>query len=154
MALRILDTKQLTKRTIRLMLEVTPTTAITIAKALRSQATGIPSIFTLENNTELLEVSQILISRMSAEQADYPGTLYEIWAKGKRRTHLGFKREPDIQLGKDYGRNFIEACVHFFTCVMICDGAYNPRKNTLSGYMLYGIKNEEVTSLKNNFSLS
>lgn len=135
--MRIIDTKQLTKRTMRLMLEVTPSTAIAIAKALRSQATGIPVVHTLEENVDLLEVTQTIISQISEEQAHYPGTLYEIWAKGKIRAHLGFKREPDMMIGKAFGRNFIDACIHYCCGIMISNGAYNTNNNTLGGYVLF-----------------
>lgn len=135
--MRILDTKQLQKKYIRLMMEVEPNDLFAIAKALRSQATGVPSVTTLEDNARLLELFQTVISRIEEEQADYRGQQYEIWARGKRRRSLAFKREPDMVIGKAYGKNFIDACHHFCTCVLYCDDAYNPRNNTLSGYILY-----------------
>jgi hypothetical protein len=112
--MRLLDTKQMTKRTVRLMLEVEPNDLFAIAKALRSQSTGVPVVTTLEDNVRLMEISQTIISRISEEQAHYPGHLYEIWAKGKRRAHLGWKREPDMMIGKEFGRSFLDACIHYW----------------------------------------
>jgi DNA-binding PadR family transcriptional regulator len=119
------------------MLEVTPTTALTIAKALRSQVTGVPVVFTLEDNIELLKTSKFIISRLDEEQTEDSDKLYEIWAKGRIRSHLFFKREKDILIGKEYGRNFLDACQHYFSNYMHSKEAYNPRKNTLSGHTLY-----------------
>lgn len=110
-----------------------------LAKALHYQANGTPKVFTLEDQQTLNNTAETIISRISEQDIDYTGRKYEIWAKGKRRVHLGFKREPDILLGHDYGRSFLEACIHYFTCVMFCDRAYNPTKNTISGYVLYGL---------------
>lgn len=125
------------KQTYRLMLEVTPSTMIAMAKALRSQATGVPVVHTLEEYVALSEVAQKIISRISEEQDAYPGKVYQIWAKGKRRSHLGFKREPDMFIGSAIGRNFLDSCIHFCTCICFTHGAYNPKDNTLGGYILY-----------------
>jgi hypothetical protein len=119
------------------MLEVEPNDLFTIAKALRSQATGVPVVHTLEDNVRLLEISQGITSRISEEQVEYPGKLYDIWAKGKVRAHLGFKREPDMMVGKAFGKSFLDACIYYCTCVMFTNGAYNPKNNTLGGYILY-----------------
>lgn len=137
--MRILDEE--IKKNIRLMLQVDTKEAIAIAKALRAQATGIKATFSINETTQLLENSQIILSRISEELANYPGNRYEIWAKGKR-TWLFGKREPDQYIGREYGRNFFEACNYHFTNVVYCPGAYNPKKNTLSGYKLYHPKNE------------
>jgi hypothetical protein len=138
MAIRILDNKQVTPETIRLMLEVTPECAVSIAIALEAQARGVQCVFKVEENIELLQTSKKISMRISEGQAEYPGKLYEIWAKGKIRKHLGFRREKDMYMGKEYGRNFLDACLHFFTNIMYCNGAYNERNNTLSGHVLYG----------------
>jgi hypothetical protein len=119
------------------MLEVTPNTAITIAKALRSQATGIQVAHRLEESQALQDVSHMIIDQITDYQDEYPGKLYDIWAKGKRRAHLGYKREPDIRIGNALGKNFLDACIHYCSCIMFCNGAYNPKDNTLGGYVLY-----------------
>lgn len=123
--------------TIKLMLELEPLDALRIAKALHLQGMKIGESFNEKEAQMLRETAQVIISRHKDQDIDYTGRHYDIWTRGKRRLHLGFKREEDIYLGMDLGRNFLEACHHYFTCVQYTGGAYNITKNTLSGYQLY-----------------
>lgn len=125
--------------TIRLVLEIEPIYALKIAKALYAQATGTPVTFTEKEKQDLNATSQTIIRRYQEQDIDYIGQSYEIWARGKRRIVLGFRREPDMYLGRDIGRNFLEACNHFFNFVCFSDGQYNPKNNTVAGHILFTI---------------
>ena len=123
--------------TIRFMLELGYMDGLVIGKALHLQGMRLGDPFNDREAQLLRQTSQAIIARYKEQDILYTGKEYEIWARGKRRLRLGFKREPDMYLGSDTGRNFLEACIHFFTCIQYTAGAYNIKKNTISGHELF-----------------
>jgi len=135
--MKLIDPDNDPQPTIRFMLELEPMDALVIGKALHLQGIRIGDPFNNKEAQVLRQASQAIIARFKEQDIHYTGRHYEIWARGKRRLRLGFKREPDIYLGSDIGRNFLEACHHFFTCIQYTAGAYNIKKNTISGHELF-----------------
>jgi hypothetical protein len=104
-----------------------------------------PDYFTDRTKTGFQRIAKTLRDRVNERSIDYTGGKYIIMARGRRRLSLGFKREPAIFIGSEYGLNFIEACHSFFPFGPY-DNSYNQRKNTLCGRMLFGLPVNAVSN--------
>lgn len=85
-----------------------------------------------------LSIAKTLSDKVNERTIDYSGEKYIIMARGRRKFTLGFKREPEIYIGSEYGVNFLDACrMYFMTSNHRYN--YNQRKNTFHGRMLYAL---------------
>lgn len=75
---------------------------------------------------------------------DYNGEKFIIMAKGRRRFRLGFKKEPDLYIGSDYGTNFIEACFNYFM-LHSKRSKFNEKKLTFCGRILFGLPARSIS---------
>jgi hypothetical protein len=106
---------------------------------------GDPIHFNSITKAAFLSIAKTLSDRVRELSIDYSGGKYIIMAKGRRRLTLGFKREPDIYIGSDYGVNFIDACRNFFMTNPYWD-SFNQRKITFCGRILFGFIANDIYS--------
>lgn len=97
---------------------------------------GDPIYFNDITKAAFLSIAQTITSKVNEHTVDYSGDKYIIMAKGRRKFTLGFKREPDINIGSNWGVNFLDACRSFFSIVPDRHH-YNAKKNTFYGRILY-----------------
>lgn len=91
-----------------------------------------------------LSIAKTLKGRVNEYNFDYDGEKYVIMAKGRRRLRLGFKREPDLYIGSEYGKNFVEAC-HFFFMIHSRGNNFNEKNLTYYGRALFGLHAKDVS---------
>jgi hypothetical protein len=108
---------------------------------------GDPIHFNNITKVAFLNLAKTLEDRVKECTIDYGGVKYIIMAKGRRRLSLGFKREPDLYIGSDYGTNFIEACNGYFTLHSHRD-KFNEKNLTYYGRSLFGIQTNDISDLK------
>lgn len=98
-----------------------------------------PANFDDITKVAFLSIFNTIKDTIDERTIDYSGEKYLIMAKGRRKLTLGFKREPDIYIGSEYGLNFIEACQSYFSIYRLFKYGYNLLKNTFYGRMLYAL---------------
>jgi len=91
-----------------------------------------------------LSLAKTLEERVNECTIDYGGEKYVIMARGRRRLRLGFKREPDLYIGSEYGTNFVEACQWYFK-FQSRENRFNKKKLTYNGRTLFGLPAKDVT---------
>jgi hypothetical protein len=106
---------------------------------------GDPVHFTDRTRVSFLNVAQTLRDRVREKSVDFSGEKYIIMAKGRRKLNLGFKREPDLYIGSDYGTNFIEAC-HFYFMLNSRGNKFNEKNLTYCGRTLFGLSAKDVSN--------
>jgi hypothetical protein len=104
-----------------------------------------PVHFNSTTKHAFLNIAKRIRERVNEKSINYYGKKYIIMAKGRRKFTLGFKREPDIYIGSDWGLNFIEACQSYFASISYHNG-YNQRKNTYCGRTLFGLSAEDSSN--------
>jgi hypothetical protein len=107
---------------------------------------GDPVHFNNITKAAFLNLAKTLEERVKECTIDYDGVKYIIMAKGRRRLMLGFKREPDLYIGSDYGTNFIEACKGYFMLHYNSD-KFNEKNLTYYGRSLFGIKANDISDI-------
>jgi hypothetical protein len=93
------------------------------------------------------KIALTIQNRVNEMTIDYNGEKYIIMAKGRRRLSLGFKKEPDLYIGSDYGTNFIEACKGYFTFHTDRD-KFNEKKLTYYGRSLFGVQANDISDFE------
>jgi hypothetical protein len=106
---------------------------------------GDPVHFTDRTRAAFLNVAQTLRESVKEKSVDYSGEKYIIMAKGRRKINLGFKREPDLYIGSDYGTNFIEAC-HFYFMFHSQGNKFNEKNLTYCGRTLFGLSAKDASN--------
>jgi len=140
--MKITDTQQ--KITLRVLLDEEFNTIFLLAKTLVN-IDQESIVISHEERQTLKKIGITLVHRIQEQDIDYCGKKYQIYARGKRSLRNWFRRYPDIFVGEDTGRNFLDACNHYFTCIQYTMGAYNIKKNTLAGHELYDPENKDTT---------
>lgn len=103
---------------------------------------GDPLQFNDITKAAFLSIAKTLKDKVQDRSHDYSGEGFIIMAKGRRKLSLGFKREPDIYIGSEYGVNFIDACNSYFSASSQ-RYHFNQRKNTFYGRMLYAMQTKD-----------
>jgi hypothetical protein len=108
-----------------------------------------PIHFNRTTKNAFLNIAKTIRERVNERSIDFNGEKYIIMAKGRRRLTLGFKREPDLYIGSEWGLNFLEACQSFFVANPFYS-RYNYRKNSYCGRHLFTppFKNAFKTGIK------
>ncbi len=103
-----------------------------LAKFIRTAGMGNKPAWDLsqEQREHFVSVAADITRRIAEKKVVH---VYHLYARGKRRICLGFKREPDTYLGKGYGHNFIEACDD----LLLFSYGFNSRNNTYKGREIF-----------------
>lgn len=105
---------------------------------------GDPIHFNDITRAAFLSRAKTINDRVKERTVDYSGERYIIMAKGRRKLLQGFKREPDLYIGSDYGTNFMEAC-RFYFMLHSRGNHFNEKNLTYCGRTLFGLPAKDVS---------